>query len=81
MGQIRYDIDKFYNDIKKYLDEKKIRYSSSIGKLLVNGIKIEVCGEEKDPIGYTIFQNHKISFYLSTYNFRESFELYIRFLK
>lgn len=85
---IRYDIDEFYNNIRDYLNRNKIQHSESIEKLsiseikklLVNGIKIIVSGEEIEPKGGRIDQNHKINFYLSTYNFKESFELFVRLI-
>ena len=75
---IRYDVEKFYNNIKDYLDKNKIQYSSSDRKLLVSGIKIIVRGKEVRPKNGNIDQNHKINFYLSTYNFTESFDLFIK---
>lgn len=64
-------------NIKEYLDINKFKYSFADRRLLVNGIKIEVSGEEKEPKDGRIEQNHKICFILSTYNFKNTFELFI----
>lgn len=85
---IRYDVDKFYDDIRDYLNRNEIQHSESneifvnnkIRKLLVNGIKIIVSGKEIEPKGGRIDQNHKINFKLSTYNFKESFELFVKLI-
>lgn len=74
---IRYDVDKFYFDIKEYLDKRNIKYSCTHKVLLVNGIKISITGTEVEPKNGNINQSHRICFLSSTYNFKYSFELLI----
>lgn len=74
---IRYDVDKYFHDIKDYLDCNGIDYTISDNKMLVNGIKIVLSGREIEPENGIINQGHKISFYLSMYNFKDSFELFV----
>lgn len=78
---IRYDVDKFYNDIKEYISKNEIQHSFTKNELLVNGINIKVSGVEREPKNGIIDQTHTISFTVSTYNFKKSFELLIDFFK
>ncbi len=85
-GEVKkYNIEKYYADIKNFLDSKKISYSineprfsmSEISKtILVNGIRIDIHGHERKPDDKTIgVNNYFMSITVSTLNFVESFEL------
>ncbi len=79
---IRYDIDKYFEDFKQYLDDNNIRYvldeapfSSKV--ILVLGIKISIVGHEVEP-GVTVTgrpevnQNHRLIINVSMYNLVKS---------
>jgi len=72
---IRYDIDKYFSDIKDYLDSQNIQYAAYHKKILVGGIQIEIEGEEKEPTNGYLNQNHRLIIKLSTQNFSKSFNL------
>jgi len=72
---IRYDIDKYFSDIKDYLDCQKIQYASYGKSILVNGIQIELKGEEKEPSNGQPNQDHRFIIKLSMQNFANSFSL------
>ena len=71
---IRYDIDKYFSDIKEYLDRQNIQYASYHKSILVRGIQIEIQGEEKEPTNFPN-QDHRFIIKLSTQNFVKSFSL------
>lgn len=72
---IRYDIDKYFPDIKDYLDRQNIQYASYDKSILFGGIQIEIIGEEKEPTNGYPNQNHRLIIILSTQNFVKSFSL------
>ena len=72
---IRYDIDKFFTDTKKYLDSQSIQYASHNKSILVDGIHIEIRGEEKEPENGRAYQEHRLIIKLSMQNFQKSFSL------
>lgn len=78
---IRYDVDKFYNDIIEYINENKIKCSRAEKEVLVNGINIKLIGTEPLFKNGRADQSHKISFIMSTYNFKQTFELLIDLFK
>ncbi len=72
---LRHDIDKYFSDIKEYLEHQNIQYASYGNKILVNGIQIEVKGQEKEPINGHPNQDHIFKIKFSTKNFGKSFTL------
>lgn len=72
---IRYDINKYFSDIKNYLDGHNISYASHAKSLLVAGIQIDITGEEEEPINGHPNQGHRLIIRLSTQNFSKSFTL------
>jgi hypothetical protein len=72
---IRCDIDKYFSDIKDYLDFRNIQYAAYHKSILVGGIQIEIEGEEKEPSNGYPNQGHKLIIKLSTQNFAKSFIL------
>jgi hypothetical protein len=75
------DIAKYYNDIKNYLEKNRIQYSSSDREILVNGIRISIKFRENEPKKNSENQAYSLVFHLSTYNFKESLRLLIKFFK
>lgn len=78
---IRYNIDKWYEDIKKYLDDNNISYANGNNVIMTQGIIISRKGEEKEPINGRVNQDHRIIFELSMYNFQRAFNLMRVFMK
>jgi len=79
-GQIiKYDIDKFFNDYKQYIDSQGIPYSSNNRMILTSGLTISLTGYEIEPKEFngrlTPEQNHRLKFKISMYNFEKSYAL------
>ncbi|HHU72518.1 MAG TPA: toll/interleukin-1 receptor domain-containing protein [Clostridiales bacterium] len=72
---IRYDIDKYFSEIKEYLDYQEIQYASYQKKILVGGIQIIIDGEEKEPRDGHLDQKHRLIIKVSMQNFSKSFSL------
>jgi len=76
---LRYDIDKWFQHCKEYLNENSIPYSSNSKAILTLGLKIQIEGVEKEPNNYngTLHpnQNHKLTITISMMHFKKSFEL------
>lgn len=71
-----YKVEKFFTDVREYLDKNKIQYSFFVNELLVKGIRIIDLGEEEKTLDESITQiNHSIMLFISNYDFKESFEL------
>ena len=87
---IRYNIDEYFENIIKYLDDTRISYSlyenklpckNTINKkLLVNGICISIQGIEQEPERNLPNQEHILTFALSMQNFIDSFDLLLDIL-
>lgn len=72
---IRYDIDSWGVNIKKYLKDKNIKFASHRNSIITGGISIDIVGVETALVN-GICQDHKIIFNLSTQNFKQTFALY-----
>lgn len=79
---IRYNLDKYFEDFKQYLDDNNIRYVLNDAPftnkaILVSGIKISIIGHEVEP-GVNlngrpeVNLNHKMVINVSMYNFEKS---------
>jgi hypothetical protein len=75
---IRYDIDKYFTDIKDYLDNRNVQYASYDKSILVAGIQIIIDGEEREPRNGQPDQHHRLIIKLSMQNFTKSFSLLLQ---
>ncbi|MBD5548145.1 MAG: toll/interleukin-1 receptor domain-containing protein [Lachnospiraceae bacterium] len=74
-------VEKFFAEVKKYLDKNRIKYSFFAGELLVKGIKIIDFGEKEDIQDNRLIKiDHSIMLFIANHNFKESFELLINLL-